>query len=145
MTDLHLKKVNYANPSVAAKFIRQDLKFRRTKQDCFICGKFRILTHAHHIPQVNELANLLYGFKVWHGLVTMRIIWLCPNHHAVSHMIHNHSIKDADRVAVIKQLNPGEWERFEDVERIEREAWNDIREVISTCIHARSKGEEDAS
>lgn len=52
---------------------------RRT--DCHVCGKWRDIAHAHHV--VPLAAQYDRGF----GVPDHQHVWLCPNHHAVLHLM----------------------------------------------------------
>lgn len=48
---------------------------------CEVCGKYRSLTHAHHIMPL----HLQYQFGT--RLPDHEFLWLCPNHHAAVHLL----------------------------------------------------------
>lgn len=53
------------------------------RADCVVCGKYRYLTHAHHLyPLGQQYEDGVMGVDQSH-------VWLCPNHHAVVHLLIN--------------------------------------------------------
>ncbi len=51
------------------------------REPCHLCGKFRGVTHAHHIVPLAE--QYRRGFTV----PDSEHAWLCPSHHAVIHFL----------------------------------------------------------
>jgi hypothetical protein len=60
------------------------LNFRPSqRQNCYVCGKFGFITHAHHTVPLSE--QFERKFKApFHEHA-----WLCPNHHAILHVLIN--------------------------------------------------------
>ena len=50
------------------------------RQPCYVCGKFRSITQAHHVIPLT--AQYDRGFK----LPDQESVWLCPNHHTMVHL-----------------------------------------------------------
>lgn len=50
------------------------------RKHCFICGRFRSVTEAHHVVPLGKQFDL--GFEV----ADDEHEWLCPSHHAVLHL-----------------------------------------------------------
>ncbi len=55
------------------------------QQPCAICGKFRWITHAHHVIPLARQYILDAAIGPDHEYV-----WLCPNHHAMVHYFRPH-------------------------------------------------------
>lgn len=51
------------------------------RQNCIICGKYRYLSHAHHVYPLAEQYD--QGVRI----PDQRHVWLCPNHHAMVHLL----------------------------------------------------------
>jgi hypothetical protein len=53
---------------------------------CAICGKYRLITHAHH--------RLPLAFQYQNGIMQpiQDFLWLCPNHHAMIHVLLNNAM-----------------------------------------------------
>jgi hypothetical protein len=50
------------------------------RQPCFVCGRFRGITQAHHVVPLT--AQYDRGFEYPDN----EHVWLCPNHHAILHL-----------------------------------------------------------
>ena len=48
---------------------------------CHVCGKFRSITHAHHVVPLT--AQYDRGFEY----PDQEFVWLCPNHHTMIHLV----------------------------------------------------------
>jgi hypothetical protein len=87
---------------------RARLAFRPSRrQNCYVCGKFGSITQAHHT--VPLAVQFDHGFKN----AADQHAWLCPNHHAILHVLID-PLKDdwslgrrASRV--IDDLSAKEW------------------------------------
>jgi len=97
------------------RIIRNEYKVRERKP-CFICGDHELITHAHHLYDVAHMANILEIANISPATddLLVEYVWLCPNHHAYWHKIHEknksqeviYSEKFNDReVAMYSQLN----------------------------------------
>jgi hypothetical protein len=90
------------------------------KAPCYVCGGYAPVCHWHHIPPVAEVAasDLL-------AVEVMRFEWplvsLCPTHHAVAHLLRKKSLPDDVMLAL--GLNEQECRRLQEIEDMEREAW----------------------
>lgn len=62
--------------------IRKQCAVHRQKKPCFICGKHKAITEAHHTIPLKELVRLL---EAWGKLPEPPIVWLCPNCHTYVH------------------------------------------------------------
>lgn len=62
--------------------IRRQCAVHRQREPCFICGKHKTITEAHHIMPLKDVALLL---ESWGCLDEPPIIWLCPNCHSYIH------------------------------------------------------------
>lgn len=64
----------------------------RAREPCFVCGKFKSITQAHHVVPLAE--QFEHGFRV----ADQEHEWLCPNHHVILHLwIDDDQITDARR------------------------------------------------
>ncbi len=50
------------------------------REPCWICGKFKSITQAHHVVPLTSQYDR--GFEYPDG----EYVWLCPNHHTIAHM-----------------------------------------------------------
>ncbi|MEI9804065.1 MAG: hypothetical protein WDN48_05875 [Pseudolabrys sp.] len=51
------------------------------KESCAVCGKFKSIAHAHHVVPLSEQYDR--GFEE----PDQEHVWLCPNHHAIIHVL----------------------------------------------------------
>ena len=84
------------------------MNFRPSRrQDCYVCGKFGAITHAHHtIPLAVQFDHGIRNPITQHA-------WLCPNHHAILHALidpaKNPQSLGGRAAAVIDDLSAEEW------------------------------------
>lgn len=57
--------------------------------DCAVCRKYRYLTHAHHLYPLGQ------QYEDGVMAVDQSYVWLCPNHHAMVHLLLNSRELDA--------------------------------------------------
>ncbi len=78
------------------------------RQPCAVCGKYRSLTHAHHIVplacQTGAHPNHEY-------------VWLCPTHHAAVHLLIAQALSSRDRagrwqIEMICEMEAAEFEKI---------------------------------
>lgn len=51
------------------------------RDNCAVCAKYSYLTHAHHLyPLAQQYEDGVMA-------VDQRYVWLCPNHHALVHLL----------------------------------------------------------
>lgn len=62
--------------------VRSQCAAHRKREPCFICGKHRSITQAHHTIPLKNMALLL---EAWESLPEPPIVWLCPNCHTYVH------------------------------------------------------------
>lgn len=75
-----------------SRLIRDLFPPPKQKEPCWVCGKYKSISHAHHVIPVSEIARLCAGANIPLSLLPqlpIRYIWLCPNHHAIFHAINN--------------------------------------------------------
>ena len=61
--------------------LKARLNFDPGKPDnCHICGRYKSITHAHHI------IPLAMQFNRGFAIPDNTFVWLCPNHHAAIHL-----------------------------------------------------------
>jgi hypothetical protein len=63
----------------------------RARESCFVCGKFKSITQAHHVVPLGEQFD--HGFQV----ADQEHEWLCPNHHVILHLWIDERITDVQR------------------------------------------------
>jgi hypothetical protein len=63
----------------------------RAREPCFVCGKFKSITQAHHVVPLGEQFD--HGFRV----ADQEHEWLCPNHHVILHLWIDDRITDVRR------------------------------------------------
>lgn len=51
------------------------------RQPCFVCGTHRHISESHHIVELAQQYDLGYLNP------NQDFIWLCPNHHAIVHLL----------------------------------------------------------
>lgn len=56
----------------------------KEKQSCYICGKYKPVCEAHHVLKVSRAIEIINQYE-YQGEITIRIVWLCPTHHALYH------------------------------------------------------------
>ena len=58
------------------------------KEPCFICGKYKAVSHAHHVVPLHWQYE--HGFKEPNN----NFVWLCPTHHVLAHKYIDGLIKN---------------------------------------------------
>ena len=99
------------------KAIRAIKPAETERQDCYICGSFKAITHCHHVVPVSEVANwcIKHDFDAW--IFPSVFIWLCPNHHTILHRIRKNNL-DCDMYSI---LNKSELIKLQEIDDIESE------------------------
>lgn len=63
-------------------------EFKPSERDnCFVCGKYKNLTHAHHLIPL----SVQYNFRV--SVPLQEHEWLCPTHHTMIHLLFDDRFK----------------------------------------------------
>lgn len=85
------------------------------RSPCFVCGKYKSLTHAHHlIPLAKQACESIQS-------VDNRHVWLCPTHHSAIHILlgarnvaHKKQTTAVRNVAteMSRDCSPDEWQRL---------------------------------
>jgi hypothetical protein len=71
------------------KYIRDLKADDYLREPCFMCGRWRSITHCHHVLSVSALADLCIGNN-WHpSWLPIAYVWLCPNHHEWFHRFND--------------------------------------------------------
>lgn len=96
----------------------------KERRPCYICEKHQPISHLHHVIPVSQMATLLTragcGLEAQAHL-TVRVVWLCPNHHAIWHKINGTPQEIVPYL--ISQLSEKERDAYEQLQRVERETW----------------------
>ena len=87
---------------------------RGERQPCFVCGKYRPITHLHHVIPVDDLARLVVKRQLYGVNLYMPTVWLCPNHHALWHKLE----KDKTSEEVWECLTPEELGRYDQLRQM---------------------------
>ncbi len=89
-----------AKQKIRSSDIRRQCAPHRHRDPCFICGKHRSITEAHHTIPLEKITALL---KTWGTLPEPPIVWLCPNCHTYVHSYQNIDPLDLEP-AVLKKI-----------------------------------------
>lgn len=110
--------------------VRSQCTVHRNREPCFICGKHRSITQAHHTIPLKNMALLL---EAWESLPEPPIVWLCPNCHTY---VHNWQRADPFN------MEPGMLEKFE-VERIGDDFLGQYAEATIAQLKQDGGGQSD--
>lgn len=98
------------------KDLRRTYRSPSDREACFVCDRWRSLTHWHHAPSLGLVAKS--GVRV-SGL-KWPVFALCPNHHAAIHAIrdghesgpkvfYEMTLQDLGRIRAIFRAEAGVW------------------------------------
>lgn len=108
-------------------FIRQDIKLG-DKEPCFVCGKHEHITHGHHLVPAFHMAEMLEATNKSKldidvlRIISVRYVWLCPNHHA-----YWHHIDSGNGQSAYESLSDDERERFNLLSELTQKAFSEFR------------------
>src|SRR5690242_19170838 len=98
-----------------AKRIRQ-ITPRGEKQHCYVCGRYKYIAHLHHPFAVEDLTLFVLFYGLYDMPLYIPTVWLCPNHHAIYHLVHN-SGGNLDR-EVLADISRDELLKISEIERM---------------------------
>jgi hypothetical protein len=58
-------------------------------QNCHICGQYKFICHQHHILPVSKTADYIIQHNLYGQKFTISVVWLCPNHHTLLHLLRS--------------------------------------------------------
>lgn len=78
------------------------------RQPCEVCGKYRSLTHAHHVVPLSVQTDVVPDHAS---------VWLCPTHHAAVHLFIEQATCNRERAGrwQVELINELEVEEFDKV------------------------------
>lgn len=96
------------------------------KEACAVCGLHKEISEFHHLVTVAELTQLIID----HGLTSVRVVgfWLCPNHHAMFHVLNSSDTKRS--AALYTELNAVERTAFKEIFTYREQVLREIFEGI---------------
>lgn len=97
--------------------LRRQCASHKNRKPCFICGRHKSVTEAHHTITLKEISQLLMS---WGSLPEPPVVWLCPNCHAYA---HNYRCVDPS------DLEPGILEKIFDIQQIGEDFLSQYAEV----------------
>lgn len=101
------KHFTEGNEKIVARLVRDLFIIPRDKRSsCIVCGKHKFITHGHHVYPVSELAKLICAAELTFkqiAKIPVKYTWLCPNHHALFHLMSKSTRKDLDIIEDIGQ------------------------------------------
>lgn len=105
-----------------AERLRQ-ITSRKEQEACFVCDKYKAITHLHHVVPVNEMAAFIIKHDLFDVPVPLPTIWLCPNHHAILHLLTRRITSYEDAAAkrqtdICNSITVEEWKRYEEIQRM---------------------------
>lgn len=89
----------------------------KTREACFVCGRYKAITHLHHLVTVSEMADFIIRHSLYSVRVYLPTVWLCPNHHAILHAIYSNKSTD-DKVDALRELSEGERMKYHEIEQL---------------------------
>lgn len=124
------------NEPVTARRIRSsDVRCQcathKQREPCFICGKHRSITEAHHTIPLKNMALLL---EAWESLPEPPIVWLCPNCHTYVHIWQRADPSD---------MEPGMLEKIFEIKRIGDDSLGQYAEATIAQLKQDGGGQSD--
>lgn len=122
--------------NASVKRIKQYVRSRKVngeKQHCFICHRYQSITEIHHLFPVGELVQLLttYPSIATEILNSIHLAWLCPNHHAIYHLVATSKQKETPRsFAAFQELSLDEQSRFLELLNFHKDEVEILAQVI---------------
>lgn len=87
------------------------------RQDCFVCGRFKCVAQQHHLLPVSEMADFVMKHSLFDTQLYIPTVWLCPNHHAIWHIISRQHMDDRTLEA-FQSLAEDEIKRYDELDRM---------------------------
>ena len=88
---------------------------RSEQQPCFVCGKHKSITHAHHVLPLNEC--VAYMDLLDTSTIECPIIWLCPNCHSYYHKIFSKHFSMDNYWLAIEEIGKEQADKIVEIEK----------------------------
>lgn len=107
--------------------IRKAYKREEVQRDaCYICDKWKEISHFHHVIGVSELTNWSYHEDVLWNFFPITVVWLCPNHHALVHRLRDKGMSMEDKCKMLDHLNMDERDALQQLVELRE---NDLEKI----------------
>lgn len=110
----------------SANDLRRDFRSPADKEPCYVCGKWRAITHWHHVPSLSSVAEADVDVSGW----SWPVFALCPNHHAVIHALYG----NGNPLELLSDLTMAELPRLAQVVSAERDVWTMLKAFIEDDV-----------
>jgi hypothetical protein len=104
------------------------------RHPCFVCGRHRYISQAHHLIEVGRVADVLDALAIWDWSPSIPLVSMCPNHHAYLHAINRAKGKSRHELseALGQELSKRDWDRLIEIDdqraEVHDRVWRAVRE-----------------
>lgn len=99
------------------RLLRASTKRGDYRPNCFVCNKHYCITELHHLIPVSVIADMIIASQKPVKEVFMPTVWLCPNHHALWHLVEKKYVTDLGFEA-FESLTEQEAQKFQEMEEM---------------------------
>ena len=115
--------------------VRKTSRPPKQREPCFVCYRYKRITHAHHLVEVGKVAKVLHMMAIFDWSPKIPVVFLCPNHHALWHEMNR--LGSAFLSEVMGEFEKHERDRLVELaemrDRAKTEVWPSVRQKCEAC------------